>query len=140
AYSSSIQVSGIEPDIELEYAPLPEKDEDGTFHLMREEDLDNHMVNEDVSVEKEPLDIDEAVPDTKKLEKDTPEKKEEEMPDEDVKEKVPEDAEEENDIDTLYMERLARDNQVRMAVQVLKSWSVIQQIKSGGISDNIQAN
>ncbi len=126
----SIQVSGIEPDIELEYAPLPEKDEEDVYHLLREEDLDNHMENE---LQKVPSDI--SVDRTKDME--------DQEADTDAQDEVLPDAEgqgseddgAEDDIDALYMERLARDNQVSMAVQVLKSWSVIQQIKPGGISD-----
>ena len=45
--------------------------------------------------------------------------------------------EEEKDLDTLYLERLNKDNQIRMAIQVLKSWSVIQQIKTGETTGNI---
>lgn len=133
----SIQVSGIEPDIELEYAPLPEKDEeDMSSYLLREEDLDNHMINEDVDLEKVPLEInvEPASNDLKqKIEKSL--EKNEEGQEENLKESDKTDIEEEKDIDTLYLERLARDNQVRMAIQVLKSWSVIQQIKTGGTSD-----
>ena len=136
----SIQVSGIEPDIELEYAPLPEKDEEDAY-LLREEDLDNHMENE---LQKVPIDINVVRPkDMKKLGVHTMDELDKILPDvegdtgkEGSKEQELPDIEEKNEIDTLYMERLARDNQVKMAVQVLKSWGVIQQIKTGG-SDNI---
>ncbi|MBN1906891.1 MAG: S41 family peptidase [Deltaproteobacteria bacterium] len=132
----SIQVSGIEPDIELEYAPIEEKDEDEVSLLMREADLDNHMENENAETEEVPPDIKEkAAPDSlkKKIEK-TPVKGKEEEKSEGVKEKDTADTEEEKDNDTLYLERLDKDNQIRMAIQVLKSWSVIQQIESGGPS------
>ncbi len=134
----SIQVSGIEPDIELEYAPFPEKDEDELPHLLREEDLDNHMVND--SIEEDASDsTDESIQDDKELKK-SPEKNTDESPDESTKEDDSADVEEEKDLDTLYLERLAIDNQVNMAVQVLKSWGVIQQINTGGTSDTVQVN
>lgn len=141
----SIQVSGIEPDIELEYAPLPEKDEEDFSNLLREEDLDNHMENE---LKKVPMDVKVVKPeDMKKLNIHQMDELNKIIPDvegdtgkEGSKEQESPDIEEEKDIDTLYLERLARDNQIKMAIQVLKSWSVIQQIKSGGSSDDIQAN
>ena len=136
----SIQVSGIEPDIELEYAPLPEENEDEVPHFMREEDLDNHMVNENIETGGEPVKTDQPVPDAREQKKEVPGKNKEELQDDGVKEETPAESEEEKDIDTLYMERLARDNQIRMALEVLKSWDVIQQIKTGGVSENIQVN
>ncbi len=131
----SIQVSGIEPDIELEYAPLPEKDEEEISHFLREEDLTNHMVNEEIEEEDAP-DILDALDQDNKEQKEIPEKNKKEAPREGEKDEASTDVEEEKDLDTLYLERLARDNQVNMAIQVLKSWSVIQQIKTGGASDN----
>ena len=132
----SIQVSGIDPDIELEYAPVEEKEEDEVSLLMREEDLDNHMINENEDTQDATIDTKkESAPDRlkQKIEK-SPGKGKEEEKGEGVKEKDPANATEEKDDDTLYMERLDRDNQIRMAVQVLKSWGVIQQIESGGPS------
>jgi carboxyl-terminal processing protease len=132
----SIQVSGIDPDIELEYAPVEEKEEDEVSLLMREEDLDNHMINENEDAQDATIDTKkESAPDRlkQKIEK-SPGKGKEEEKGEGVKEKDPDNAREEKDDDTLYMERLDRDNQIRMAVQVLKSWGVIQQIESGGPS------
>ena len=140
----SIQVSGIEPDIELEYAPLPEKDEDD-LQSLREEDLDNHMVNE-AGRQKVPTDISVVKPDDMEkpdihkvddLKKALPDLKKGTT---DSKEKESSDIEEEKDLDTLYLERLAKDNQVKMAVEVLKSWDVIQHIKSGGAADHITAD
>ncbi len=137
---TSIQVSGIAPDIELEYAPSPEKDEEEDLPaLLREEDLDNHMANENIDQKKVPADIEVApAPDeiNKKTEKNL-EKKKEEAPDEDIKDQDSTDTEEEKDIDTLYMERLNKDNQINMAIQVLKSWNVIHHIKTGVPSDKI---
>ena len=42
----SIQLSGISPDIEIEYAPRNEKEEG--LHFMREEDLEGHIQNEEL--------------------------------------------------------------------------------------------
>ncbi len=109
----SIQVSGIDPDIELEYAPIEEKDEEEVTFPMREADLDNHMENENAEIENV-----------------SPANKEENKG-EAGKNKDHPDTGAEKDNDTLYMERLDKDNQIRMAVQVLKSWGVIQQIESG---------
>jgi hypothetical protein len=81
--------------------------------------LNNHEVEE----------LKKALPDVK-TESDDADSEEQETPE----------IEDENEEDTLYLERLARDNQVSMAVQVLKSWNVIQQIKSGGVSEDIQAD
>jgi carboxyl-terminal processing protease len=133
----SIQVSGIDPDIELEYAPVEEKDEEEVSFFMREADLDNHMENENAEIGDLLPEIKEEgyAPDSLKqqIEK-SPGKVKEEKKSEGVKEKEKADAEEEKDNDTLYLERLDKDNQIRMAVQVLKSWGVIQQIGSGGPS------
>ena len=132
----SIQVSGIEPDIELEYAPVEEKNEEETPHLLREEDLTNHMVNENSEIKESPVN-DTPATDDKDQKKVVPKKNEEGTQDKEEKGKDTTGVEEENDIDKLYMERLKKDNQIRMAVQVLKSWSVIQHIKTGGESDNM---
>jgi carboxyl-terminal processing protease len=124
----SIQVSGIDPDIELEYIPIVEKEEEEMPQLMREVDLNNHMENENGDTQDDSPEIkEETSPDSLK--------KKEESKEPDVKEK--ETGEAEKDIDTLYLERLKKDNQIRMAIQVLKSWGVIQQIESGGPSDKI---
>ncbi len=121
----SIQVSGIEPDIEMEYAPYEEKNEE-EMPLMREADLKNHMTNDDAE-DQAPKEKDKPKAEPKDDKTDT-------HNDGDIKEKKPAGNEEEKDIDTLYMERLNKDNQIRMAIQVLRSWDVIQQIKSGGPS------
>jgi carboxyl-terminal processing protease len=131
----SIQVSGIDPDIELEYAPVEEKEEDETSLLMREADLDNHMENEDADTKDVPPEKKEGPASgsqKQKIEK-SPEKVKDDQG-EGVKEKDAADTGEEKDIDTLYLERLNKDNQIRMAIQVLKSWGVIQQIEAGGTS------
>jgi carboxyl-terminal processing protease len=125
----SIQVSGIEPDIEMEYAPYEEKNEEEMPQFMREADLENHMTNEDAEG-KAPKEKDKSKAEPKDDKADT-------HKDGDIKEKKPAENETEKDIDTLYMERLNKDNQIRMAIQVLRSWNVIQQIKSGGPSDKM---
>ena len=125
----SIQVSGIEPDIEMEYAPYEEKNEEEMPQFMREVDLENHMTNEDAEGQA-PKENDKSKAEPKDDKTDT-------HKDGDIKEKKPAENEEEKDIDTLYMERLNKDNQIRMAIQVLRSWNVIQQIKSGGPSDKM---
>ena len=125
----SIQVSGIEPDIEMEYAPYEEKNEEEMPQFMREVDLENHMTNEDAEGQA-PKENDKSKAEPKDDKTDT-------HKDGDIKEKKPAENEEEKDIDTLYMERLNKDNQIRMAMQVLRSWNVIQQIKSGGPSDKM---
>jgi len=50
----SIQLSGINPDIELAYVPPSKKEEKGSPHFFREEDLKNHMPNEKKQTEKRP--------------------------------------------------------------------------------------
>ncbi len=49
----SIQLSGISPDIELEYVPREEKKEKEPPHFMREEDLEGHMENEEYQIKDE---------------------------------------------------------------------------------------
>ncbi len=94
--------------------------------LMREADLENHMTNEDAEG---------TAPKEKEKPKAEPkDDKTDTHNDGDIKEKKPAGNEGEKDIDTLYKERLKKDNQIRMAIQVLRSWNVIQQIKSGGPS------
>jgi len=42
----SIQLSGITPDIELEFVPPSEEEDEAPHHFMREEDLEGHMPQE----------------------------------------------------------------------------------------------
>jgi carboxyl-terminal processing protease len=44
----SIQLSGIDPDIDLAFVPPDEEDDKKTLRFMREEDLDHHMENDSV--------------------------------------------------------------------------------------------
>ena len=52
----SIQLSGISPDIELDYVPYDDKKENGSPHFMREKDLEGHMKNEQFEDEDEEAD------------------------------------------------------------------------------------
>ena len=87
----SIQLSGIVPDIELEYVPPVEKEVDEIPRFLREQDLEGHMENDNL--------------------------------DEDNAEIV--------NTGEMAQKLLERDNQVRQAVQLLQSWEVISQIKTG---------
>ena len=67
----SIQLSGIVPDIKVEFAPPSEKKETKKVHFLREEDLKGHMENDSMvkpKPEEKPNKEDERVEDM--LEKD----------------------------------------------------------------------
>jgi carboxyl-terminal processing protease len=91
----SIQLSGITPDIELPFVPTTENEQAEKPHYVREEDLDRHMLNEDVQEEKE--------------------------------EKEEERSEREKTVSML----IEKDNQVRQALQLLQTWNIFSQIKTG---------
>ena len=91
----SIQLSGISPDIEIEYIPPSEKEEEDAPRFLREEDLEGAMKNDNLIEEKADIN------------------------------KEPE-AEED-----AFKVLLDKDNQVRQAIQLLKSWDVISQINTG---------
>jgi carboxyl-terminal processing protease len=115
----SIQVSGITPDIELEYiAPKESTKEneakEGTITI-REKDLKNHIENPDVS-DSEQVDVEKQAPD-KEIKEET---KKEETPEKSVE-----------DAASKAKALVEKDNQVRQAIQLLKSWDVITQIKTG---------
>jgi carboxyl-terminal processing protease len=86
----SIQLSGIDPDIEMEFIP-PSEEEKEEKRIIREEDLSGHMSN-DSTPEGEPSDKTKTDPD---------------------------------DMAKFLLEN---DNQVRHAVQLLKSWNIFSQI------------
>ena len=110
----SIQLSGISPDIEIAYVPQNPQNENETINVTREEDLEGHMQNEEYK--KEDGKTDEIKEETKK----------------EVKEKTEEEVkEEQKDADLKVKAALEKDNQVRQAMQLLKSWDVISQIKTG---------
>ncbi len=115
----SIQLSGISPDIEIAYVPQNEKEGNEIPGFTREEDLEGHMKNEEYKKE-EDMEIHEIKGETKEEVKE--EKKE--IKEEQVKE-------EQKDADLKLKAALEKDNQVRQAMQLLKSWNVISQIKAG---------
>ena len=90
----SIQLSGIVPDIELDFTPPNEQEKKDVGKFVREEDLEGHMENEDV----------EAI---------APVEKNNEM-----------------EKDRRVKMLLERDNQVRHAVELLKTWAIFSQIKT----------
>jgi carboxyl-terminal processing protease len=119
----SIQLSGISPDIEIDRVPLVEGQGDESPGFMREEDLEGHMRNEEYKEEDGIQAIDEGA--KKEINKEIIEKIQEEG--EETKEEIIE--EQEDDEQTLKT-ALKKDNQVRQAVQILKSWDVISAIKT----------
>jgi carboxyl-terminal processing protease len=132
----SIQVSGITPDIELEYNPLEveEENDDEMPRFMREEDLENHMNNENEEPIKVPVDTETIIEDS---EQDESEENVADIKDDESDEQVEQvDEEEEDDPETIFRERVKRDNQIQMAVQLLKSWDAITQIKTGAVNNN----
>lgn len=119
----SIQLSGISPDIEIDYVPLVEVQGDDIPGFMREEDLEGHMKNEEYKEEGTVQTIDEERA-KKEIDKEVIEKIQEEG--DETKEEV-----NEEDDEQVLRAALKRDNQVRQAVQILKSWDVISAIKIG---------
>ena len=98
----SIQSSGIIPDIELEYVRPDEQASVAPRRVMREEDLMGHMPpEEDGAAEEEPQDH--------------------------TQEAVQDDAQDGKD-DRFKM-LLDKDNQVRHAVELLRTWTVFSRIK-----------
>ncbi|MGD8227777.1 MAG: S41 family peptidase [Desulfobacteraceae bacterium] len=91
----SIQLSGINPDIEFAYVPPTEDKEKKKPRFIREEDLEGHMENEATEAEK--------------------------------KETEGEDKEIERRVKML----IEKDNQVRHALQLLQTWNIFSQIKTG---------
>jgi carboxyl-terminal processing protease len=114
----SIQASGITPDIELEYISPTDSTKEiaakETTITIREKDLKNHISNPNVSTRGEE--------DKTNIETPEPKAKEE------VKEKSAEKTAE--DTETKIKALVEKDNQVRQAIQLLKSWDVISQIKT----------
>ena len=86
------------------------------------------MQNESDKLKKLPKEINVGIPDDKgKEENETQDTKEDEQ--NDTNEQGEGDVKEE-DIDTLFGEKLKRDNQLQMAIQVLKSWDAITKIRN----------
>jgi carboxyl-terminal processing protease len=90
----SIQLSGIIPDILMEYMPPDEEKERKQIRFKREKDLKGHMPNESI-------------------------KKEETQKESEPKER-----------EKRLQEALRKDNQVQHALQILKSWKIITQMKT----------
>ncbi|MBW2023237.1 MAG: S41 family peptidase [Deltaproteobacteria bacterium] len=98
----SIQLSGIQPDIELAFVPPKKKKEKkAEKHFFREEDLERHMPGE--SKEKPEKGGKQDVSKTAKTEK--------------------------------AKELIERDNQVRHALQLLKTWNIFSQMKGISITE-----
>jgi carboxyl-terminal processing protease len=116
----SIQASGITPDIELEYiAPKgSEKESEAkeTTITIREKDLKNHITNPSIQETKE----------------DKEDKPGNQLPDEETKEEPKQKTTDKAEADTASKVKalIEDDNQVRQAIQLLKSWDVISQIKT----------
>lgn len=133
----SIQASGITPDIELEYIAKDAEDEnegEETTITIREKDLKNHIKNPD-DTGAEGDEGDKKTPITMEV-TEGPEEDEgisvRGADDEETEEGVEEETEEEEEDDTAAkVKTLLDDNQVQQAIQLLKSWDVISQIKTG---------
>ena len=125
----SIQLSGITPDIELEYIPKIDDEEEESPRFMREEDLEGHMENEGYTGEE----VIEEEAKEEVMEEDSEKAKEElkeednEEAEEEVREEDKEIEKEEKDKDSKIIEALKKDNQVQQAIQILKSWDIIAQ-------------
>lgn len=91
---SSIQASGIEPDIRVAFVPPTEKPTVKERSVIREKDLEGHLEN------------------------DVPEQEEEEE-----SEDVPDER-------TDIQQRIANDNQLSRAIQILQSWNIFSTIES----------
>jgi carboxyl-terminal processing protease len=109
----SIQLSGISPDIEMDYIPPSENGKEDSPRFLREGDLKGAMEND--SLEQEKVDSD------KKLDEEKDSLEQEKV---DSDKKLDEEKDE-------FKELLDKDNQVHHALQLLKSWSVISQINKG---------
>lgn len=95
----SIQVSGgITPDIEMEYVPSIDDQDNDLLDSESETDLGDHMKNEENRVENSA----------------------------DIQEEL-----EKEDTDLKLKESLLKNNQVEMAIQLLRSWDVVSQKESG---------
>lgn len=123
----SIQASGITPDIELKYIPKESEEEvqaEETTITIREKDLKNHIENPDA------LDIRGIPEDLVPVSKDViEEENEDEETEEDIEEETTDQTAEETAAKIKAL--VEDDNQVQQAIQLLKSWDVISQIKTG---------
>jgi len=119
----SIQASGITPDIELEYVAPKESvkasEAKETTVTIREKDLKNHIKNPSVTEgEEDKSNVKGATePSAGETGKETKEEKTNDKSADDTASKI--------------KALVDDDNQVRQAIQLLKSWDVISQIKTG---------
>ncbi|MBA7682963.1 hypothetical protein ES703_91319 [subsurface metagenome] len=91
---SSIQASGIEPDIRVAFVPPTEKPVAKERSVIRERDLEGHLEND--------------------------------VPEQEEKEESEEVPDERTDI----QQRIANDNQLSRAIQILQSWNIFSTIES----------
>ncbi len=96
----SIQAEGITPDLEIPFEPAADEDDQKTPKFVREKDLSRHLGSKKDGNDKDNMDD--------KEKKDSTDKK----------------------VDDDVVEQLAKDNQLRMALQFVKSLPKLQQIQS----------
>ena len=100
----SIQAKGIEPDIEVPYAPMEKpKEKDEIFHFPTERDLEGHLINENEPIEDELNSV--------KDKKDKPEAVD-------------------SEVDNGETQPPPMDNQLEEAVRILKAWAIFKQVTS----------
>ncbi len=136
---NSIQAEGITPDIEVPFEPVDEATAEARKRIVREKDLSRHIEGANEKKEKQNKKKDasskeESKTDTKKdvkakSEKDADKKKDEKADskkDETGKSSTKKLSKEEEDI----IDRLAKDNQLRMALQFVKNLPRLQEIQA----------
>ncbi len=92
----SIQLSGIQPDVEVPFVPPQKKKKENKKRFLREVDLERHMSGEATKKE----------------------------------EKVIKGGKEKQEVEAKAKELIDRDNQVRYALQLLKTWNIFSQMKN----------
>ncbi|MEA1990643.1 MAG: S41 family peptidase, partial [Thermodesulfobacteriota bacterium] len=98
----SIQAKGIEPDIEVPYAPMEKpKEKDEIFHFPTERDLEGHLINENEPIEDDLNSV--------KDKKDKPEAVD-------------------SEVDNGETQPPPMDNQLEEAVRILKAWAIFKQL------------
>ena len=117
---TSIQAEGISPDMEILFEPSKE-DKNNSRYIVREKDLSRHL-----ETKKEKQNKDKIKEQTKDKNKDD---KGKESKDKNSKDKNNKNQESIATISDDVKKQLARDNQLRMALQIVKSLPTIQQIK-----------
>ncbi len=115
---SSIQAEGITPDMEIPFEPVKEEDRNKARVIVREKDLSRHIAGKD----------------EKQDTKDSPKKADDKSSKKDDKNAAPLNTTDTTDTTGLQKdvaEQLARDNQLRMALQMVKTLPTIKQITMG---------